>query len=278
MALNLDIIGKKNDPYTFTYDEDRVILYALGVGAGLDELDFIYEKNLKVLPTFAVAPLMIGIFKFLNVAKLNLLGMLHGEHKIVLHKEIPVKGAVTTSYICDSIYDKGDKGAVCNVTLETRDEQGDLLFENQAVLFDRTAGNFGGEPGPKAEKILPPEGAAPDFSVDYAVPVGQAALYRLSGDKNPLHIEPEFAQAAGLDRPILHGLCTYGYAGRAVLHNACGGDPSRLKVFAVRFTGMVYPGDTLTVQGWKSEGGRYIIQTKTQDGRVVLGNAYAEVA
>jgi acyl dehydratase len=179
----------------------------------------------------------------------------------------------------DSIYDKGDKGAVINLTLATVDETGAPLFDNKVVLVDRSGGNFGGDRGPKAVPVVPPEGREPDFRVEQTIPINQTALYRLSGDKNPLHIDPDFARKAGFDRPILHGLCAFGYAGRAILHNACGSDPARMKSFSVRFTHVVYPGDTLTTRGWKADGGgSFIVQTTNQDGNVVLGNARAEIA
>ena len=146
------------------------------------------------------------------------------------------------------------------------------------VIWIISGGNFGGERGPKVEKIMPPEGRHPDFTVDYHVPLNQAALYRLNGDKNPLHIDPEFAALGGFEKPVLHGLCTYGYTGRAILHSICGSDPSRFKTFIARFMGVVFPGDTLTIQGWKAGSKKYIIQTKNQKNVIVLGNALVEVA
>ena len=278
MGLNLDIIGKKSDPIPYTYDQYRVILYALGIGAVVEkELDFVYEKNLKVFPTFAVIPYMPAMGTMMAESGLNMFAVLHGEQKITLHNLIPTSGTITSTASCTSIYDKGDKGAVVNMYAETRDDKGELLFENNAVIMDRSAGNFGGDRGPKTEKFDPPEGKDPDFHVEYVVPIDQAALYRLSGDFNPLHIEPEFAKMGGFDRPILHGLCSFGYTGRAILHSACESDPARFKSFSCRFTGVVYPGDTLTIEGWKADQGKYIIRTMTQDGRVVLGNAVAEV-
>ncbi len=277
MAVNPKVVGKKIEGEPFHYDQDAVILYALGIGAGLDELDFIYEKNLKVFPTYAVIPFMPSLIPLAVEANLNMITVLHGEQKIILHKPIPPRGSLTSTAVCTSIYDKGDKGAVLNMDIASRDASGELLFENKAVIFDRSGGNFGGDRGPKSEKIAPPEGKAPDFSVEYATTRDQAALYRLSGDKNPLHIDPEFAKMGGYDTPILHGLCTYGHAGRAILHGACQGDPARMKSFSVRFTGVVFPGETLTTEGWKVEEGKYIIQTKAQDGRIVLGNGLAEV-
>jgi len=277
MALNLDLIGKKLDSVSFTYNEDAAILYALGIGAGVDELDFVYEKNLKVYPTFAVVPCMPAMVPVFSALKLNMFKVLHGEQKIVLHKPIPVKGKLTTTAVCTSVYDKGDNGAVVNLNFETHGENGELLFENQIVLVDRSAGNFGGDRGPKTEKILPPEGKAPDFQDTFETFANQAALYRLSGDKNPLHIDPDFARKGGFDRPILHGLCSLGIAGKAIVHAACDGDPDRLKSLAVRFMNPVCPGDTLITEGWKVDSTAYIIQTKTAEGKIILANAMAEL-
>jgi acyl dehydratase len=276
MALNMDIVGKKLDSTPFTYTKDQVILYALGIGAGVKELDFVYEKGLKVFPTFAVLPFMPVLLNvFVPQSGLNLFKVLHGEHQIILHKPIPSSGTVYTTTICDSVYDKGDKGALVNVRFETRNEAGELIFENQAVIVDRSAGNFGGDRGPKTEPITPPKDQKPDFSASCSVPADQCALYRLSGDKNPLHIDPAFAKKGGFDSPILHGLCTVGYAGRAILHSVCGSDPNRLKSFSLRFVNVVYPGDTLTTEGWKTDDNQYIIQTVNQDGKLILGNSVA---
>jgi len=277
MALNVGVIGKKMETGPFTYNEDTVILYALGIGAGLDDLPFIYEKDLKVFPTFAVIPFGPGLLPFVQEANINVFTLLHGEQKITLHKPIPTSGTISSVATCESIWDKGDKGGVITLNVESRDEKGELLFENKALLMDRSGGNFGGERGPKTELINPPEGKTPDFSVAYTSSKDQAALYRLSGDKNPLHIDPEFAAMGGFDRPILHGLCTYGYAGRAILQSICGGDPAKLKSFGVRFKGVVFPGDTMTTEGWKIGDGKYTIRVTTQDGRVVLGNSLVEI-
>jgi acyl dehydratase len=242
------------------------------------QLDFIYEKNLKVFPTFAVIPFMPVLLEFfVPQAKLNLFKVLHGEHQIILHKPIPLSGTVYTTTTCDSIYDKGDKGAMVNITFETSDADGNLLFENKALIVDRGAGNFGGDRGPKSTPFEPPEGKPPDFQVEQVVSRDQAALYRLSGDKNPLHIDPGFARKGGFDRPILHGLCTVGYAGRAILHNVCGSDPGRFRSFSLRFVNVVYPGDTLITKGWRAEDNQYVIQTVNQDGKLILSNALATV-
>ena len=278
MAVNLDIIGKKIRTPAFAYDPDTVILYALGIGAGIDELDFVYEKDLKVLPTFAVNPFIPSFLSiFVPQANLNLFTVLHGEHQIILHKPIAPSGRIQTAMVCESIYDKGDSGAVVNVRMKSHDENGVLIFENKAVIIDRSGGNFGGERGPKTEKIDSPEGKDPVFTVAYTTSKDQAALYRLSGDKNPLHIDPDFARKGGFDRPILHGLCSFGFAGRAILQSLCGNDPNRLKSFSVRFMNVAFPGDTLVTKGWDAGAGRYVIQTTNQEGKIILGNSRAEI-
>jgi acyl dehydratase len=277
MAINLDIIGKRTEPAPFTYTSDTVILYAMGIGAGVESLGFVYEKNLKVFPTFAAIPFMpILLESFIPKANINLYALLHGEHRIVLHKPIPPSGTLYTTTVCDAVYDKGDKGAMIHIAFETRDETGVLLFENKPVLVDRSAGNFGGDRGPKPTVFNPPENKAPAFRMAYTTSPDQAALYRLSGDKNPIHIDPAFARKAGLERPILHGLCSFGVAGRAVLKSVCNDDPTRLKSFSARFMNVVYPGDKLITEGWHVDAGTYIIRTTNQDGQTVLGNSVVE--
>ncbi len=173
------------------------------------------------------------------------------------------------------VYDKG-KAAVIRFLTAGRTEDGEPLFDVEHIAFHVGAGGFGGDPGPKAASWKPPEGAAPDLRMAYPIPKNQAALYRLCGDLNPLHLDPEFARRGGFDRPILHGLCTYGYATRAILHGLCDGKVARFKEFKARFSDSVYPGETLTTEGWQESEGRYIIQARTERA-VVLSNAYAVV-
>ena len=269
--VDLSVIGKKTEPVIFEYTSKDVILYALGVGASADELAFIYEGvpgGLKVLPSFCVVP-AIRAFPYLG-EDIEWSLMLHGEHKIRLFRPLPPEGKVVQFGEVTNIFDK-EKGAVYHIKITGETEDGNPLYDVNWVIFYVGAGGFGGDPGPKTESLKPPEGVEPDFSVPYKVAENQAALYRLSGDLNPLHLDPEAATRGGFDRPILHGLCTYGFATRAIVNGLLDGDASRLKEFKARFSNVVYPGETLTTQGWKTNEG-YIIQVKT-DRAVVISHA-----
>jgi acyl dehydratase len=277
MAINLKLVGKKSEPVEFSYTWKDAVLYALGVGAKVDELDYLYEgRGPKVLPTFAVVPSFMSLIQVVGDLQVNPMMILHGEQKITAHAPIPSAAKLRTVAEVKGIYDKG-KGALVVVDAETRDEKGTHLFDNSFSIFVRGEGGFGGERGPEATKADPPAGKAPDFTHTQTTLPTQALLYRLSGDYNPLHADPGFARFGGFDRPILHGLCTYGFAGRAVLRGACGGDERRLRSFAARFSAPVFPGDTLTTRGWKREDGSYLVTVSTQDGKQVLSNAVAEV-
>ena len=275
--MDLSVIGKKSEPKIFEYSWKDVILYALGIGAQTDEFSFVYENapgGLKVFPSFGtlVPPLP---WESLGSLKLQPSRIIHGGHFIRLHRPIPPEGRLVTVTEVPNIYDKG-KAAIIILRMETTTESGEPVFDNEAVLYYIGGGGFGGDRGPKAEHLRPPEGVDPDFRVAYSIPENQAALYRLSGDFNPLHIDPEFAKAARFDSPLLHGLCTFGYATRAIVHSACDGDATRFKEFRVRFGGPVYPGETLIIEGWENGKGRFIIRGRT-DRATVLTHAYAAV-
>jgi len=277
MAIDASAVGKELPETTFEYNDRDVMLYALGVGCTTDELTFVYEKNLKVLPTFAVIPafpVMAGIGR---VVEINPVMVLHGEQRIDLKAAIPTSGKLTTGARISAIYDKGS-GAVIVVDSETKDANGALIFANQSSIFVRGAGGFGGERGPSAtSKNIPPE-RKPDHHIEYKTSPDQAALYRLSGDRNPLHIDPEFAKLGGFDKPILHGLCTFGHVGRAILHGCCGGDPARFKAFEVRFSGVVFPGETIATDIWV-DGSNAIVQAKAVErDELVIANAAATMS
>jgi acyl dehydratase len=273
--VDLSVIGKKNDPVEFEYSWKDVVLYALSVGATEEEFSFVYEfapDGLKVLPSFCVIP---ALKAFPYVGDVDWPLFLHGEQRIYLHRPLPMEGKIVQVGEVKNIYDKG-KGAVYDILITGRTTDGELLYEAGYVNFYLGAGGFGGDPGPKVENLNPPEGVEPDFSLVDSIPTGQAALYRLNGDINPLHIDPVAAKRAGFDRPILHGLCTYGYAVRAVINGALKGNPDGLTGFKARFSKPVYPGETLTTEGWKTDDG-YLVRVSTPTGPVI-SNAFAEIA
>jgi acyl dehydratase len=269
--VDLSVIGTKTEPIVFEYTWKDVVLYNIGVGAGEKNLAFVYENapgGLKVLPSFCVVPAMKA-FPYLG-DNIEWSLMLHGEQIIRLSQPLAPQGRIIQVGEVMNIYDKG-KGAVFRIRIKGQTEDEKNLYEAEWSIFYLHAGGFGGDPGPRAERIPPPEGREPDFSITEKVAENQAVIYRLSGDYNPLHLDPEAARRGGFDRPILHGLCTYGFATRAIVNELLDGDVTRLKEFSARFTGVVYPGDTLTTEGWKSGEG-YVIQARTCRS-VVLSNA-----
>jgi len=277
MPINPDAVGYVGDPTTSTWSSKDALLYAVGVGAGHDplnraELTFLTENSMeidqKVLPTMAVVlggtPSAFGKIGTFNPAML-----VHGEEKIVLHREIPVEGSLTAVGEITAIWDKG-KGAVVEATTRTTlDGTDEPLFDVVMSAFIRGEGDFGGERGPSGPTNVAPDRPA-DHTVAHQTRKEQAFVYRLSGDRNPLHSDPSFAALAGFDRPILHGLCTYGFAGRALLASLCDYDPSRFASMEGRFSSPVFPGEELTTEVWDMGDGEALFRTLGGDGRVVL--------
>jgi acyl dehydratase len=271
-ALGPDIVGLDLPATEFKYEERDTMLYALGIGA--KELEFIFERGLKAIPTFAVIPAFPALMGLSSAVEINPVMILHGEQGFRIQKTIPTSGTLTTDGKITGVYDKG-KGALVTIETTTKDAGGDVVFTNTSGIFVRGAGGFGGERGPEAGNAAPDR--APDKTVEMTTLDIQAAIYRLSGDRNPLHIDPAFARMAGFDRPILHGLCTFGHVGRAVLAEYCGNDPARFVSMSVRFSGVVYPGDTIITDMWDEGSGKILVQARTQEGRVAISNALVEV-
>lgn len=273
-GLDLSVVGVKNPERTFKYTWRDAVLYAVGVGAQADELPLVYENTpggIKVLPSFATIARGVA---FPRLGNIFFPRFIHGEELIHLHKPFPSEGEVVCFSEVTDIFDK-EKAAVVHVKFTALTKDRDPLFDVKSAFFYLGGGGYGGDRGPKTETLVPPEGVEPNFSISYKTTENQAVIYRLSGDMNPLHIDPELARQGGQKAPILHGLCTYGHATRAILYGLCDGDVSRFKEFKARFTNVVYPGETLTTEGWKGNG-RYIIQVRKGD-TVVLSNAHAIV-
>jgi acyl dehydratase len=271
-ALGAELAGGAS-----TWDHDKVILYHLAVGAGVPatdprELEYTYEKNLKVLPSFAVIPVFgaMGAITQIPGLKFNLAMLLHGEQDLEVYRAIPTQAKVSNSGRVAALYDKG-KAAVAVIEMATKDESGDTLFVNRFTMFLRGEGGFGGDPGPKAGN-LPPE-REPDLVAESPTLPQQALIYRLCGDKNPLHADPEFAKLGGFDTPILHGLCSYGMICKAVVDHALGGDTTKLARYQVRFAGVVFPGETIVTSMWRENDSILIQATTKERGTPVITNA-----
>ncbi|MFJ3503061.1 MULTISPECIES: MaoC/PaaZ C-terminal domain-containing protein [unclassified Streptomyces] len=265
------------------WDHRDVQLYHLGLGAGVPatdpaELRYTLESRLHVLPSFAtVAGGGMGIVDGLSApgVDVDLMAVLHGAQSITLHRPLPTGGrAVSTSRVA-AVHDKG-KAAVLVLRSETADADGPL-WTSDAQIFVRGEGGWGGDRGPSDRLALP--GRAPDRTVERHVREEQALLYRLSGDWNPLHADPEFAALAGFDRPILHGLCTYGMALKAVVDTLLDGDVTRVRAYRTRFAGIVFPGETLRIRMWTVEGGTQATVTAAErDDAPVLADTFVEHA
>jgi acyl dehydratase len=280
MPMNLEAVGAVSEPGERSWDSKDALLYALGVGAGqVDptgfELEFTTENSTaggivqQVLPTFPVI-IGMGAGPMPSFGDINWAMLVHGEQKIEVFGPIPTAGTVVSTTRIVGIYDKGS-GALAVMETESKyKDSGKPAFNTRFGAFIRGEGGFGDSRGdalPDRPKI--PERAA-DHEVTYATRDDQALLYRLSGDRNPLHSDPAFAKLAGFSKPILHGLCTYGVTGRALLHTLCGSDPANFKAMDARFSKPVYPGDELTVRMWEDGKGRALFQTVTQEGTVVI--------
>jgi acyl dehydratase len=272
MPINPEAVGSRGEPHLHSWTEKDAMLYALGVGAGLDELQFTTENTtdtpLRVLPTMAVVLGVGGAGAMRSIGTFNPAMLVHGEQAIRLHREIPTAGEVSTVGEITGIYDKGKGAVIVMESTSTDTSTGEPLFTSTSSVFIRGEGGWGGDRGPSGPRNVPPE-RAPDHEVTYRTREDQALIYRLSGDRNPLHSDPAFAAMGGFDRPILHGLCTYGFTGRALLHALAGGDPSRFRAMEGRFSSPVLPGEALTVRMWV-DGDAAVFQTLGEDGRVVL--------
>jgi acyl dehydratase len=277
MPVTADAVGTKFAPMTHSWDERDVMLYALGVGAGTGELEYTYENaGLRTLPTFGVIPAFPALMGMGSVMSFNPMMLLHGEQKLVLHKPIPTSGSVSTEAEVRHVWDKG-KGAVVVVEATSTDKGGEPLFTNTFTTFIRGEGGFGGDRGPSGPKNEAPDREA-DVTVELPTTPDQALLYRLSGDRNPLHADPNMAAMGGFDKPILHGLCTFGIVGRSIMNEFCDRDPSRFKSYEARFAGVVFPGETIVATYWK-EGSQVFVRATTKERREpVLEQAFVEVS
>lgn len=280
MPVNAEaVLNWRFDPVVEHYGAPRAILYALGVGAGAEESDLplVYERGLKALPTMAVV--LAGERMWMNDprAGITFAQVLHGEQRLEIHRPLPAEATVVGQASVEGLFDKGAKGAVLLLKRELRDQaDGALLATVRSSAFLRADGGFGGssegQPAPH-----PTPDREPDLRLTFKTRDDQALIYRLSGDFNPLHADPVMAAAAGFPRPILHGLCSYGVAGRMIVKALCDGDPDRLARLDVRFSTPVFPGETLVTDIWREEPGRAAFRVRVAEREVVaISNGRAD--
>lgn len=279
MSLNHSLVGVPSEPWTVTWDSSAALLYALGVGAGQPdpaaELEYTTENTAgvaqRVLPTYAIVLAQRTTSRALGDFDPALL--VHAEQAFSLAEELPVSGSVRVVATVTAIHDKGSGALVVTESIGTDATDERPVFSTRSSVFIRGEGGFGGERGP-ASTWTPPDGS-PDLDVRTPTRPEQALLYRLSGDRNPLHSDPAFARRGGFERPILHGLCTYGCAGRALLQAA--GDGERLVAMSGRFSAPVIPGATLRTRIWRRDSSLWF-RTSTDDDTVVIDRGEAQLA
>ncbi|MDE2563128.1 MAG: MaoC family dehydratase N-terminal domain-containing protein [Sphingomonadales bacterium] len=265
------------------YDPRDVILYALGVGAGLsedvDETNFLFERQLQVLPTIALVLGTPGFWPLDPRTGLDWINVLHGEQRLKLHVPLDPHGTLIGDTVVTDVADKGPgKPAMLRATKRVTTPGGTLVAEATETWFIRGAGGFGGPRDLPGEGLPSVPERAPDYEIKLPTSRAQAAIYRLSGDRNPLHIDPATARIAGLDRPILHGLATMGLTGRALIHACCASDASRLREIALRFTAPVYPGDTIRTHIWQQGDDLHFRADAIERGVRVIDNGVAMLA
>ena len=274
MPLNHSLVGVPGEPQQRSWTSTDALLYAIGVGAGLgdplQELQFTTENTAgvqqHVLPTYGV--LLAQARMSGDLGDFDRAMLVHAEQSIELHRPLPVAGKLRTSAMVTGIYDKGSGALVETKNHAVDAATGEPLVTTTSSTFIRGEGGFGGDRGTADPWQLPDR--APDVKVTMQTRPEQALLYRLSGDRNPLHSDPAFAARGGFSRPILHGLCTYGVTGRALLHEVCGSDPARFRAMSGRFSRPVLPGESLVVSVWVGENGAAQFHTAKEDGTVVI--------
>lgn len=277
MSLDASIVGRQTAPRELSYTYRDVVLYALGIGAKADELDYLYEgRGPKVYPTFAVVPAFAPVLELLRESGGNLGTLVHGAQTVTIEKPIPPEGTFETTARIAGVYDmKRLAQVVCST--ESR-ISGEVVCRTDWQLLFRDEGGFGGPHPPKWPAQKAPEGALPSFEHEESTSPEQALLYRLSGDTNPLHADPEFARQVGFERgPILHGLSTYGFIARAIIKHVCNGDSSRLRALTAQFRKPVWPGEPIRTVGYVVD--RHVVVKAYAGGRddAVVTGCFAEL-
>jgi acyl dehydratase len=277
MAIDFKCVGQSVAPVAKRYDWRDVALYALALGAGESDLQYVLDQPApKVLPTYGVIPAIAPMFEAASKTGANLVQLLHTSQRTELVRPWPAEGEMRTQASVRGIWDM--KVGALLIVDTTTEVNGELAAKTVWQLLLRGEGGFGGERPPGGLRTRAPKDKAPDFEAEVPTARNQALLYRLTGDVNPIHSHPEVAKQAGFDRPILHGLCTYGIAGRMALKHLAGDEPARFKALETKFSKVVMPGDTLIVRGYKLEtpGQAAITVTIKESGEEAITNGLFE--
>lgn len=278
MPFDRSLVGQWSPPVLSEVTPRDTALYALGVGAKKDELDLLYEgRGPKVLPSFAVVPKFAPMLDLLARSGGDLTMIVHSAERARVHAPLEARARLATSAAIRGFYDMRRFAQVL-VDTRTHDEGGRLVAETTSTMLFRDHGGFGGETLPKeAPPVDRPKDVPPTFVIEETTSPEQALLYRLSGDLNPLHADPEFARKVGFEQgPILHGLCTFGFMVRHVARAVCGGDANRIRAFEGQFRRPVWPGDTLVTEGWLVTPGALALRVKVRErDEAVITGAWA---
>lgn len=283
MSLYTHLLNEPTPPIVREWNDRETLLYAVAVGAGAqnpaDELAFTTENSQgidqQVIPSFAA--ILAAARRPGELGDFDMANMVHAEQSVVFHSPIPPAGSAEAVSTLVGVYDKGKAGIMVQENVATDRATGKPLATSTSTFFIRGEGGFDGDSGPTPPPWDMPV-SDPDFTVVYPTRQDQPLLYRLTGDRNPLHADPSMAQRAGFPRPILHGMCTYGFTCRALLHTIAGSDPARLLAMSARFSRPVMPGDDLTIRIWDEGNGKAKFQTYNSKGDVVLDRGTATFA
>ena len=281
MTINYDeIMNLTSENVEISYSDKDSILYSLGIGLGNDpmnlhELKYVYENSQSVLPSMATnfqyhSPLLLK-------TNINFIMVVHGEQRLSITNALPVSGDFIANAKVIGCYDKGPaRGAIIEVETTVKNKKNnEEICKLVSTTFARGDGGFGGPDSPKKEIFIPD--GEPDYVSEVSTKPDQALIFRLSGDYNPLHSDPNFAKAAGFEKPILHGMCTYGIACRSLVNEICENDASKLKRFDCRFSSPVYPGETIITEMWKKDKMIYFNSKVKERDKLVLKNGVSEI-
>jgi acyl dehydratase len=277
--MNTDLVGLSSDPLRITWSQDDVILYALGVGLGTEALEFTTENSegvvLQALPTYA---LVLGDYGAAVMQQLDVdpASVVHGAEKLILHAPVPTAGSLVTTTKLSGLFDKGSGTIAELTTTASLADSESPLFTKITSAFIRGYGGWGGDRGPSRSWARPDR--SPDGELTLHTTADQALLYRLCGDRNPLHSDPIFAARAGFETPILHGLCSFGMAGAGLLSSYCDSRSDRFDSLEARFVSPVVPGEQLTLRAWLDRPGRVLFDAVVAQSRTVLDSGVFEFA